>query len=192
MTLRTLVSAEPESNDRYIEVASVLQYWIDAGPKRWFSKDPEFDREFRTRFLEHHLSAAARRLDFWSHTASGALALVILLDQFPRNAFRDTAHMYATDPLARLFAARAIDAGLDCEVDSALRAFFYLPFMHSENIADQERSIELYRNLSGAEYAEQHYTIIQRFGRFPHRNRALGRINTEEEQAFLDAGGFSG
>jgi uncharacterized protein (DUF924 family) len=138
------------------------------------------------------LAAAARRLDSWSETASGTLALVILLDQFPRNAFRDTPHMFATDPLARFFASSALAHGLDEHVPADLRPFMYMPFMHSEDIDDQERSVELQARLGNTEYAVLHRDIIRRFGRFPHRNAVLGRDSTPEEQAFLDSGGFSG
>lgn len=192
ITPRTLVSAKLDGSDGYYEVASLLQYWSDAGPNRWFAKNLEFDVEFRSRFLEHHLAAAARKLETWSETASGALALVILLDQFPRNAFRDTAHMYATDPLARAYASAALSAGFDEQVNTDLRPFLYLPFMHSENLADQERSLDLHRRSGHTEYATQHWDIIHRFGRFPHRNLVLLRESTPEELAYLDAGGFSG
>ncbi len=192
MTIRTLVSEQPDDSNGYFELASVLQYWSDAGRQRWFVKDPQFDLDFRTRYLDHHLAAAAGRLDAWSQSASGTLALVILLDQFPRNAFRDTAHMYATDPLARLHAYSGVARGFDEQVDSELRMFLYMPFMHSESLVDQERSVMLQGRLGNTEYAVQHCNIIRRFGRFPHRNRALGRKTTPDEQAFLDAGGFSG
>lgn len=175
-----------------LEAISVLEFWNEAGPSRWFSHDDDFDRRFHDRFMDHHLAAAARRLDGWAEEVSSALALVILLDQFPRNAFRHTAHMFATDPLARFFAADALARGFPTQVDSSLERFFYLPFMHSEALADQERSVTLFRELGEVKYAEEHFDIIRRFGRFPHRNRALGRASTQEEQAFLDGGGFSG
>jgi uncharacterized protein (DUF924 family) len=192
MTIRTLVSEQPDENNGYFELASVLQYWSDSGRERWFTKDPQFDLDFRTRYLEHHLAAAAGRLDAWSKSASGALALIILLDQYPRNAFRDTAHMYATDPLARAHAYTAVARGFDEQVASELRMFVYMPFMHSESLVDQERSVMLQGRLGNTEYAQMHYEIIRRFGRFPHRNAALGRKTTADEQTFLDAGGFSG
>ena len=124
--------------------------------------------------------------------AEGALALLLLLDQFPRNCFRQSAHSYATDGLARHYARRALAAGHDAAVEPLLRAFFYLPFEHSEDMADQERAVELF-GAPGMEeylpYAIAHRDVIARFGRFPHRNRALGRDSTAEEQAWLDAGG---
>jgi uncharacterized protein (DUF924 family) len=174
--------------------AEVVQFWCDAGPRLWFAKNPAFDAEFSSRFAARHFAAARRELDDWMESAHGALALMILLDQYPRNAFRGTAHMYATDPLARLFARRAVDLGLDRQVDADLRLFFYLPFEHSENPEDQSRSIELAQNLDprSRDFAILHRDIIARFGRFPHRNAQLGRATTPEEQDFLDQGGFSG
>jgi|SRR5580704_10172217 uncharacterized protein (DUF924 family) len=175
------------------EPSLVIAFWRAAGPKRWFAKDEAFDADFHARFLDAHFAAASRRLDAWADTALGALALVILLDQFPRNTFRGTAHMFATDPLARLFARGALAAGLDVQVEAALRPFFYMPFMHSENLTDQERSVELHGILGENQRpAKEHRDIIARFGRFPHRNPMLGRETTPEEKAFLDGGGFSG
>ena len=123
--------------------------------------------------------------------AGGALALLLLLDQMPRNLFRDSAHSYATDPLARHYATRGIDAGCDRQVNPALRVFVYMPFEQSEDIADQERSLELHHALPGKDadrWALPHQGVVRRFGRFPYRNRALGRSNTPEEQAWLEAG----
>ncbi len=132
--------------------------------------------------------------DDWSEHAEGSLALMILLDQFPRNCFRGTGHMYATDPLARHFAEKAIAAGQDLALDEELRVFLYLPYEHSEHLADQLKSVDLTtaKAQSYLKYAVEHLEIIQRFGRFPHRNRMLGRETTPEEQVFLDGGGFSG
>jgi len=174
--------------------AAVVAFWRQAGPERWFAKDDAFDADFRARFLDLHLAAARRAHDDWLGSAEGALALMILLDQFPRNCFRGSAQMYATDPLARHCADRAIAAGLDQQVTPDLRLFFYLPFAHSENLTDQDRSVALGKVLGGdpLEHAEGHRAIIRRFGRFPHRNALLGRDTTAEEQAFLDEGGFKG
>lgn len=173
---------------------SVVDFWKTAGPKRWFAKNDTFDATFRDRFYATHLQAARRELEGWLDSAEGALALLILLDQFPRNAFRGTAHMFATDPLARLYAQRLLDAGLDQQVEPALRAFCYLPFEHSEDPADQQRSLDLNQHLDASTYhwAKEHARIIKRFGRFPHRNAVLARVTTAEEQTFLDAGGFAG
>ncbi len=173
---------------------TLIEFWKNAGEARWFSKNADFDAELRTKFMDAHLAAAARKLDAWAERPDGALALVVLLDQFPRNCFRDTAHMFATDPLARRFALRAIDANVDAEVDDALRLFFYMPLMHSEDLALQDRGVAIFEKVKPdlAKYAITHRDIIRRFGRFPHRNAALGRETTPEEKAFLDGGGFAG
>ena len=173
---------------------SVTRFWRDAGEDAWFEKDDAFDADFRNRFLTLHCAAARRECDDWNAHAEGSLALMILLDQFPRNCFRGSGHMYATDPLARYFADKAIDAGHDLALEEVVRVFLYLPFEHSELLADQKRSVELTtaRAPDYIKYAKEHLEIIQRFGRFPHRNRMLGRKTTPEEEAFLDGGGFSG
>lgn len=172
----------------------LLAFWLEAGPQRWFTRSDDFDDAFRGRFMALHLAAARRELDGWTAEPRAAAALVLLLDQFPRNAFRGTAHMYATDPLARLAAGRLVAAGFDHHVDAALRPFCYLPFMHSESSADQDRSVALNAPLapSSVRWSLHHRDIVRRFGRFPHRNRLLGRETTPEEQAFLDEGGFDG
>jgi uncharacterized protein (DUF924 family) len=174
--------------------AGILAFWRDAGPDRWYSRNDAFDAEVRGRFFGLWQRAAAGELSSWETSDDGALALVILLDQFPRNIFRDDAQTYASDAQAREAAHRAIERGVDARIDPALREFLYLPFMHSEHLADQLRCIELSRKAGLAEsakWAEHHADIIRRFGRFPHRNRILGRATTPEEQAFLDEGGFS-
>ena len=174
--------------------AAVVDFWREAGSARWFAKNDDFDRVFRERFLKLHEAAARGELADWLAAADGALALVVLLDQFPRNAFRGTTRMYATDTLARAVADAAIAAGHDRTVDGELQVFFYLPFGHSENLTDQERAVTLCRRLGQPtlSFAERHRDIILRFGRFPHRNPILGREMTEEEQRFLDEGGFAG
>jgi uncharacterized protein (DUF924 family) len=173
---------------------AVLAFWREAGPAKWFKKDPAFDADFRHRFLNGHEAAARGDLDDWAGTADGALALLILLDQFPRNAFRGTERMFATDGKALEIARRAIAAGFDQQVDKELRNFFYLPLMHSESLPDQQRAVALTEALAGDEhrFALMHRDIIEKFGRFPHRNALLGRSTTREEQAFLDEGGFAG
>jgi uncharacterized protein (DUF924 family) len=174
--------------------AAIVAFWRAAGPDRWFKKDASFDDEIRRRFLATHQAAAAGRLTEWENSAERALALLILLDQFPRNMFRGEARAFATDPLARAVASRAILNGFDGAFPD-MRSFFYLPFEHSENLADQERGIALYKavgDTDGLKWAQIHADIIRRFGRFPHRNAALGRVTTPEEQAFLDGGGFAG
>jgi uncharacterized protein (DUF924 family) len=181
--------------EHIVTPAEVLAFWRAAGQQKWFTKDERFDAEVRARFLSTYEAAAAGRLKAWEQTAEGALALVIVLDQFPRNMFRGSARTYAADPLARAVANRALARGYDREVDPTLRSFFYLPFMHAENLADQERCVALFRasgDRDGLKWAEHHADIIRRFGRFPHRNALLGRASTPEEEAFLKAGGFTG
>ena len=173
--------------------AEILAFWREAGRDRWYKKDDGFDEEVRRRYLGLWGKAAAGELSSWETSDDGALALVIVLDQFPRNMFRGDARTYATDPLAREVAGRAIDRGADTRIDPALVEFLYMPLMYSEALADQLRCVELFRNSpDNVKYAEEHADIIRRFGRFPHRNRLLGRATTREEQTFLDGGGFSG
>ncbi|WP_291862262.1 DUF924 family protein [Bradyrhizobium sp.] len=174
--------------------AEVVTFWRQAGPSMWFAKDADFDRRFREAFLDAHQAAARGGLDHWMTTSEGALALLLLLDQFPRNAFRGTPRMYATDAAARRIAAAAVDAGHDRAMPPDLRKFFYLPFAHSEDLADQDRSVALGRHLGllDARNSRRHRDIIKRFGRFPHRNAILGRDMTPEEQEFLDQGGYAG
>ncbi len=188
-------AAAPYPETAVTEPAEVVAFWRDeAGPGKWFAKDAAFDRRFRERFLRQHEAAAQGHLAHWADTPEGALALCILLDQFPRNAFRGTPRMYATDALARKLADAAIRAGHDRAIAPDLALFVYLPFGHSENLADQERSVRLAQRLGqpSLAHAERHRDIIRRFGRFPHRNAILGRVMTPEEQRFLDEGGFSG
>jgi uncharacterized protein (DUF924 family) len=173
----------------------VIAFWTEAGPKRWFAKDDAFDATIRERFLAAHEAAAAGRLGEWEQTAEGSLALLILLDQFPRNIFRGSVRAFATDPLALALADRAIARGDDRRVPRELRTFFYLPHQHAEDLAAQERGVAHYRaagDSNGLKWAEEHADIIRRFGRFPHRNPILGRTTTAEEQAVLDSGGFAG
>ena len=175
--------------------ASVLAFWKSAGFEKWFSKNEKFDEEFRTQFMTLHEEAAAGKLSDWTTTAEGALAVIILLDQFPRNSFRGTPRTFATDALALETAKKAIDAGFDMTVDSELRLFFYLPFEHSESLEEQERCVALHEAMGMAnltKYAVVHHEVIARFGRFPHRNAILGRTSTADELAFLEGGGFAG
>ena len=170
----------------------MVAFWRDAGAGKWFNGGAEFDAECRERFLEAHFSAARREFPHWMDDAEGALALVLLLDQIPRNVFRGSAHAFATDGLAREVARRALDSGFDQRIDPPLRLFFYMPFEHSEDMADQDRAVALFTGMGDAgylHYAVAHRDAIARFGRFPHRNAVLGRENTPEEQAWLDAGG---
>jgi len=179
--------------------ADVIGFWQAAGPSKWFKKDPRFDDAIRLRFEPVHFAAAQGRYDSWRDSPEGCLGLLILLDQFPRNLWRGSGHAFATDPLARAIARRAVQSDFDQEIEPLLRPFVYLPFEHSEDMADQDLSVtlcEALRDASGDEetlkWAVAHRDIIARFGRFPHRNLALGRETTAEEQAFLDDGGFAG
>lgn len=177
-----------------VQPEDVLAFWREAGPSRWFSKDEAFDHEFRTRFMGAHEAALRGEFDGWAQGAAGALALLILLDQFPRNAFRDTPRMFESDAKAREIARLAVQAGHDTQAEPELRNFFYLPFMHSEDLPDQDLGVQLARSLGddALRWAVIHRDIIEKFGRFPHRNAMLGRSTTPEEQRFLDDGGFAG
>jgi uncharacterized protein (DUF924 family) len=177
----------------------VLTFWRTAGPSKWFAKNDRFDDAIQLKFEPVHHAAARGQYDDWALSAEGALALLILLDQFPRNLYRGSAHAFATDPKARAIARAGVDAGHDRAVEPILRRFFYLPFEHSEDLGDQALSIRLFTGLKddtgdteSLRYAVIHEDIVARFGRFPHRNACLGRATTPEEQAFLDEGGFSG
>jgi uncharacterized protein (DUF924 family) len=170
--------------------AEIVSFWRDAGADTWFEQDQNFDQTIRSRFLPICEAAANGALAGWEDSAEGALALVLLLDQFPRNMFRGSARAFATDAPARAAADRALKRGFDRATEPVLRPFFYLPFMHSESLSDQDRSVRLYEALGEAEqlrFAIEHRDVVQRFGRFPGRNRALGRDTTPAEQAFLEA-----
>jgi uncharacterized protein (DUF924 family) len=176
------------------DALEVVEFWRDAGPALWFAKDVQFDARFRERFLREHEAAARGELAQWQSTPEGALALVILLDQFPRNAFRGTTRMYDTDALARKVANTAFAAGYDQKLPRELQKFFVLPFAHSEDLADQERSVALARRIGPDDlaHAEHHRDIVRRFGRFPHRNAILKRETTADEKAYLANGGYAG
>lgn len=177
------------------EAADVVGFWRDGGEKKWFNKDEAFDREIAERFGALHAQATAGKLSGWADSPEGALALILLLDQFSRNLFRGTPQAFAQDAMALEVARKALDAGFERQVGPKLRLFFYMPFMHSEAIADQRRCVSLFHCLSGSEglkHAQEHEKIIRRFGRFPHRNALLGRHTSTAEQAFLDGGGFAG
>ena len=174
----------------------IIDFWfgLPGSPERgarrdiWFERDDAFDAEIRTRFLADVEAAARGDLDSMARTPGGALALVILLDQFPRNLFRDSPRAFAADAKALGIAKDAVARGLDKELDVFERWFVYLPYEHSEDPADQERSVELFRDVADEEamkYVAAHRDAIVRFGRFPHRNAILGRPSTPEEIAYL-------
>jgi uncharacterized protein (DUF924 family) len=174
--------------------AEIVRFWRDAGPKAWFVKNETFDGRCRAFEAEHH-AAAQRELAHWEQDAEGALALVLLLDQIPRNIYRASPHAFAADGLAQGVALRAIERGFDAATDSTLRVFFYMPLEHAEDLTLQDRCVTLVEAMQDAEfkkYASLHRDIIARFGRFPHRNAILGRKSTPEELQFLAEGGFAG
>jgi len=180
--------------------AEVLHFWFGAADSpefgryrpQWFEKSEAFDGLCRERFLATHEAAAVGRLDGWAERPLGALALVVTLDQFPRNMFRGTPRAFATDPKALAVARAIVSRGLDAAYQPAQRWFAYLPFEHAEDLAAQRESLTVYERLRGdpasaspIAYAMRHYAVIERFGRFPHRNAILGRASTPEELAFL-------
>ena len=187
-------------------VEEILDFWfgspksLDYGKERsfWFTKNSEFDRELSDRFLLNYEQAARGELDYLQDSPLGCLALVLLLDQFGRNMFRGTPKSFATDAKALSVAQGAVQRGCDRALLPVQRWFIYLPFEHSENLADQERCVELFATLSNhpesantIEYALRHKAVIERFGRFPHRNKILGRTNTAAEAEFLKQPGSS-
>jgi uncharacterized protein (DUF924 family) len=173
----------------------VLDFWFEAGPDRWFRKDGEFDAEIARRFGTLVETARAGKCDGWADSPEGSLALTVVLDQFPRNIHRGSPKAFACDPKALATAKAAIARGFDMELPPGARQWLYMPFMHSEDMADQEMCIELCKRSRLEDtlpHAVEHADIIRRFGRFPHRNAVLGRRTTESEQGFLDSGGFAG
>jgi len=180
----------------------VLAFWFGEGAERgkprkaWFEKNPAFDEEVRERFRALHEDAAAGRLSDWRERAAECLALVIVLDQFPRNMFRDTSRAFATDPLALETAKYAVARGLDTGMSPVERLFLYLPFEHSESLDDQWQALALIAPLAAwpetadvFHYAVRHWEVIRRLGRFPHRNAVLSRASTPEEIEFLKTPG---
>jgi uncharacterized protein (DUF924 family) len=182
----------------------VLEFWFgrEGDPEygqfrnEWFRKDPEFDATVTKKFADLYEEAAAGELDDWRETAESCLALVIVLDQFPRNMFRGDGRAHAEDGRALGASKYAVEHALDRELPAFQRMFLYMPFMHSESVEDQRRSVELFERLSGEEgapdvvsYAVAHKDIVERFGRFPHRNGILGRETTPEEVVFLTTEG---
>lgn len=173
------------------ESEEILSYWFgELTYEDWFTRSDAVDEAIRRRFGPTWQAWRQRVPASALTEPDDALAAVILFDQFPRNMFRGTADAFATDLLALALARNAIAAGFDTAVDESRRSFFHMPFMHSENIADQERCVALFDGTDSLKFAVEHRDIIARFGRFPHRNRALGRESTEEEKAFL--GGHAG
>lgn len=174
-------------------IQQVLDFWFsDAARERWFDATPDFDQTVRKRFAELFALAATGSLKEWEGSAEGCLALCILLDQFPRNMFRGDPRAFGTDDKALRIADHAVAQGFDHRLPPDRKQFLYLPFMHSETLANQLRALALYEHAQlpeGRRYCERHVEIIRRFGRFPHRNALLRRTSTEEEKAFLAQGG---
>jgi uncharacterized protein (DUF924 family) len=173
----------------------IISFWETAGPEKWFSKDEAFDAQIRERFLATYEAAVAGDLADWDESPTGALALLILLDQFPRNMFRGTKKIYATDPMALTIAEKAIEADFHKAFKPPMSRFFILPLTHAEDLAAQERSVALNAELEdadGLKWARHHRDIVARFGRFPHRNEILGRESTADEAEFLAGSEFRG
>lgn len=174
--------------------AAVLAFWETAGPAAWYAQDDVFDQSIRDQFGATWATAADAKLPDWAVDANGAMALILLLDQFPRNIFRNDPRAFATDAMARDVAGKMLTEEWDREIHGAMRQFVYMPFMHSEDRAHQDICVDLMETRMGggsnALHARAHREIIKRFGRFPYRNNALSRDTTPEEQAFMDDGGY--
>lgn len=190
------MTATTATTDRAEAIATpgdVLDFWFHTlTPEDWFKKSDDTDSIIREKFAATHLSLARSISDVWRADGDARLALIIVLDQFPRNIYRDTPLAFATDGLALREARHAVDAGLDKDVASDRRVFLYLPFEHSENLADQKRAVSLIAELGDetyTKYAEAHRDVIIEFGRFPHRNQILGRTSTPAEQRYLEKPG---
>lgn len=172
----------------------VVDFWAAAGPEKWYAKDDAFDAEITARFGATWQSAHDGTLGDWAVDAPGALGLVILLDQFPRNMFREDPRAFATDARALEVSGQMIAQGWDREITGLMRQFVYMPFMHSEDLAHQDICCDLMETRmeggKNALHARVHREIIVRFGRFPYRNACLGRTSSPAEQAFLDGGGY--
>lgn len=173
----------------------VLRFWLDeCGPEQWFTGGDALDEAIRSRFEKTWIEATEGRFSLWLTYPNGALAYIILTDQFPRNMFRNDARAFATDRAALAAAKSAIAKGWDLRTEESARAFFYMPLEHSENLCDQDRAVRLmHERLNSEEYllhARAHREVIRRYGRFPHRNAPLGRRSTLAEQAHIDAGGY--
>lgn len=173
-------------------IEAILDFWFAEETRpRWYESTEAFDELCRERFGDLVEKAEKGSLAAWEQSADGALAVCLLLDQMPRNLFRGTPKAFGTDDDAVAVTSRAIEKGFDQKLDAERRKFLYLPFMHSERLADQERGILVYKALGdekSLDYALEHADIIRRFGRFPHRNPILGRESTPEEEAFLADG----
>ncbi len=174
----------------------IISFWQEeVGPAGWYVVDKDLDQKIRDRYLDFWHEARAGEYDSWTVNAKGTLALLIAIDQFPRNMFRGSGDSFATDNKARCIAKRAIFAGQDLEIEEPMRQFFYLPLMHSEVLADQDTCMRMYKqNMSGEGrflHPAAHRAVIRKFGRFPYRNKALGRLSTQAEKDYVAAGGYA-
>ena len=181
-----------QKKETLVAWTTVIDFWFSQPQKFWFIKDQKFDRQIRSRFLETYQQAAAGKLIKWQEQALSCLALIIVLDQFPRNMFRNSPQAFATDSQALKLSKYAVSQGFDRQLLPVQRWFIYLPFEHSENLADQRMAVKLFETLKGdrdsqttIDYAYRHLQVIERFGRFPHRNQILGRESTPAEKEFL-------
>ncbi|WP_028116820.1 DUF924 family protein [Ferrimonas senticii] len=178
-----------------MEHKDVLQFWFEqATPKQWFSKDLEFDRQIQQRFGDLHQQALAAELWCWRQSAAGALAEIIVLDQFSRNLYRDQAQAFSADPMALVLAQQAVAQGFDQQLPAAQRAFLYMPYMHSESLLIHQQALQLFSQPElehNLDFERRHLAIIERFGRYPHRNAILGRTSTAAELQFLTEPGSS-
>lgn len=173
----------------------ILKFWFDEiEPAKWWQKDPDFDKEIKSRFGDLHQYAINCELFSWRLTANGRLAEIIVLDQFSRNIFRDTANMFNADPLALALAQEGVERKADQELTPVQRSFMYMPFMHSESKIIHKVAVDLFtKNAEGSslDFELQHKAIIDRFGRYPHRNQILQRASSDEELEFLRQAGSS-
>lgn len=173
------------------EIEDILTFWFsDSVKKLWFNSTPEFDAKLKQKYLPLVERAERGELDAWAEDAHGALALVIILDQFPLNMFRQQARSFATEAKARQAAHQAVNMKMDQSLSDEQKVFLFMPFMHSENLADQDKAVELFEQaglVDNLRYAKHHRELIRRFGRFPHRNRALGRESSAEEIEYLNS-----
>lgn len=180
--------------------ADILRFWFEeTDPQLHFVSTPDFDAKIRRQFARVIEDEAKRAKDGdhpWMETAGGGLALLILFDQFTRNVWRGSGKAFAFDAVARAIAQAMIDKGFDLDVPEARRSFVYMPFMHSEDLADQDKAVELFATRmpegnTNLHHARLHRDVIARFGRFPYRNGALGRTSGPDERAYLDGGGYA-
>lgn len=201
ISIRAMSSAPVPSNPSGVAApADVLDFWFAGDPTKyrmeWFKKDPAFDDEIRAKFLPTVKAAQRGELKTWEEAPKTALALLVTMDQFPRNLFRGSPEAFATDPEARRVCKDVLKKGWDNDFTPSEKMFVYLPLEHSEDLKDQELAVEMFSKMEQpegqlTEYAKRHLVVIQRFGRFPHRNHVLGRVPTPEEEKYLAEGGES-